>query len=623
MISIDNLTKEFGGHTLFRELSFSMGPGERLGVVGRNGHGKTTLLRIISGQELPDSGEVVIPKGYRLGHLRQRIIFPEGSVLQAASEGLDEAEIWKVERALSGLGFQTSDFERPVGEFSGGWQMRIELTRVLVAEPNLLLLDEPTNYLDIGTIRWLESYLQDWAGEILFVSHNRSFVDSLSTHILGIHRQKAVRVKGDTGTFWTQVGLMEETMEKQRANMEKKRQQTMLFVDRFRAKAQRARQAQSKLKMLERMEVPEELMKIHDLSFRFNTAPVPPKYSLDVRDATFGYDKNLEPLFRHLSLSVHCDDRIGIIGRNGRGKTTLAKLIAGSLDPWEGSVRPHTQCRIACFDQSLTGKLSESNTVARELLDARGDGDMNAARKVAGSMQFSGDLALKTISVLSGGERSRVALGKIISTPANLLILDEPTHHLDLPSCEALIRAVKAFPGAVILVSHDEHLLSELTRRLVIFREDGPEVFEGSYTDFLEQDGWETDHTKPPTPTAASKAGAAGGSKPVMSKKDLRRERAAFNQRKRDALGGLEKTIVSVEADIAHLENRLELENAQLTLAAEKQDAKGMAVLAQTSGQLRKQVKTLYDRLDKLAKEHQEAEKVFLEEAKRFESDSV
>ncbi|HQO77404.1 MAG TPA: ATP-binding cassette domain-containing protein, partial [Thermodesulfobacteriota bacterium] len=298
MISVENLSKSFGAQVLFDRVSFKINARERVGLVGRNGHGKTTLFRIIVGEEHAHEGTVTIPRDYRLGYVRQILEFSEDSVLKEGLKGLPPAEkdqIWKVEKVLSGLGFSREDQQRRPSEFSGGFQVRLNLAKVLVSDPDMLLLDEPTNYLDITSIRWVERYLSDWPHELLLITHDRSLMDKLVTHTMGIHRQKIRKVEGTTEKYYAQIAQEEEIYEKTRVNEEQRRKEIELFIARFRAKARLGNLVQSRVKTLAKMERKDRLEKIKDLEFSFRSKPYPSKYVMTVRHLTFGYN--------HLSLS--------------------------------------------------------------------------------------------------------------------------------------------------------------------------------------------------------------------------------------------------------------------------------------------------------------------------------
>ena len=494
MINVSGLKKSFGQQDLFSDVSFVINPQERVGLVGRNGHGKSTLFKIILGNEEADSGEVFIPKGYTMGHLSQHLVFSEPSILDEVCLALPLLdgcwkETYKAEAMLHGLGFTDEDFLRAPSEFSGGYQIRLNLAKLLLSEPKLLLLDEPTNYLDIVSVRWLVRFLNEWENELLLITHDRSFMDAVSTHTMGIHRGRIKKVQGGTEKFYTTLAEEEELYEKTRLGEEKKRKEIENFVNKFRAKASKAKSVQSRVKLLEKMEVKEELGNIESLEFSFSNAPFPGKWLMTVEDLSFGYDPD-DLLFENLTFSVKKEDRIGIIGPNGKGKTTLLNTLASEIKALTGEVSLNDNTKLAYFGQTNINRLNTNNTVEDEIGEVDRLKSRTIIRSICGAMMFEGDSALKKISVLSGGERSRVLLGKILVTPSNLLFLDEPTNHLDMYSIDSLCEAIDEFQGGVLIVTHSEDLLERICNRLIIFDAGEVELFEGGYKEFLEERGW-------------------------------------------------------------------------------------------------------------------------------------
>ena len=575
---------------MFEDACFTVNSGERLGLVGRNGHGKTTLFRLIIGQEEPDSGSVIVPKNYSIGYLSQHVNFSKETVLEEACSVLDEDaqhEQWRVEKILSGLGFSEEDMHRSVHEFSGGYQMRIELTKVLVREPQLLLLDEPTNFLDITAIRWLESFLKKWEHEILLISHDKSFMDSVCTHIMGIHRQKIKKIAGSTNKYYEQLALEEEVYEKERLNDERKRKHMEQFITRFRAKANKASLVQSRVKALNKMGSKEELAQIETLEFSFRYADFPTKQMLSATDISFAYDE-FAKIVEEFNVAVLKGERIGIIGKNGKGKTTLVRLLTGKLKPQQGEVRLHPQCKVGYFEQANTAHLDPNRTIEEELLFGHPDLPREGARSICGAMMFSGDAALKKISILSGGEKCRVLLGKILTDNVNLLVLDEPTHHLDMYSCESLIDALLAFRGASCVVTHDEYFLKAFATKLIVFQHDSINVFPGTYDEFLEQVGWQDED-------AADKNQKK---KPVLTKKD-KSEKAALLVEKSRILKPLLKKIEEHEKTIEELEEKKACDMELMVKAAEDQDALEISRLSEDMKKVQTRLDDLYADLEK------------------------
>lgn len=506
MLQFDQVTLTFAGHPLFENASFTLQKGERCGLVGRNGSGKSTLLKLINHELEPDHGSIMIPKHYKIGYLKQHIHFTKPTLLEEAAEGLPDHEkdhLYKAEKILFGLGFSEEDLNKDPLSFSGGYQLRLNLVKVLLSEPDCLLLDEPTNYLDIVSIRWLTQFLSKWSGEMILISHDRDFMDKVTTHIMGIHRQKLKKLKGSTLNFFEKILEEEELHEKNRIKSEKKREHLQSFVDRFGAKASKATQAQSKQKILEKEPILEKLNELSELSFSFNEAPFPGKKMLEVKDACFAYSHI--PLIENLNLEIEKNEKIAIIGKNGRGKSTLLKLVAQELQPISGSVNLSDNTKIGYFGQTHVDRLKSSHTIEEEISLANPSLNFTEIKAIAGNMMFSGDLSSKKISVLSGGEKSRVLLGKIIARPCNLLLLDEPTHHLDIESIEALIDALESFQGTVVIVTHSELILRRLKLNKIIICEEAKQtVFLGDYDTFLEKMGWPDEKKMSATKTEKS-----------------------------------------------------------------------------------------------------------------------
>lgn len=601
MLSIENISKGFGGRELFDGAGFKINPKERIGLVGPNGHGKTTLLRIIVGEKQPDSGTIVRPKNYRIGYVRQRIQFTKDSVLAEGALGLPAGErdhLWKVEKILAGLGFSEVDMQKPPTVFSGGYQVRLNLAKVLVSEPDLLLLDEPTNYLDITSIRWVERFLQRWPHEVLLITHDRSFMDSIVTHVVGIHRKRMRKMEGDTGKYYGQIALDDEIYEKTRINDERKRKEIEQFITRFRAKARLANLVQSRVKTLAKMEKKEKLEKMRTLDFAFRSQPYQAKHSFAVQDLTFGYDPQ-KPLIKGFDLSVQNRERIAVIGKNGQGKTTLLKLLAGTLKPDKGEITRHPAVVSGIFEQTHTKTLSDDNTIEDEILYSAEGIDKQLARNICGAMLFSQDDALKPIKVLSGGERNRVVLGKLIATPVNLLFLDEPTNHLDMDACDALLAAIDAFDGTVVMVTHNEMFLQAIAERLVIFQDNKIEVFEGGYQDFLDKRGWieeglalkkDQNQDSAPRPSA-----------PKVNKKKLRRQRSAIVAERSRTVKPLETRIAQLEDTIDANEKKMDALNSAMLQASQDQNGAEIERLGKEIHQCQQQIDADFETLEKVS----------------------
>jgi len=600
MITVQNLAKRFGNTVLFEDVTFTIGNKEKVGLVGRNGLGKTTLLKIIAGIEQPDEGSVAIPRHYTIGYMSQQLHFTKPIVRDEALSLLPESEqheYWRAEKILSGLGFDTSDMLKRVPELSGGFQVRLQLAKTLILNPDMLLLDEPTNYLDITSIRWLARFLQNWPGELVLITHDRGFMDSIVTHTLGIHRNRIKKIKGNTQQFYEQIALEEEIYEKTRINDERRKKEIEEFISRFRAKARLANLVQSRIKTIEKMQKREKLVPLKNLDFEFRYKPITAKYVVQVDSISFSYDE--KPLINNLSFSVAAGDRICIIGPNGKGKTTLCKLLAGSLQPQSGTITTALGVETGYFEQTNISTLNPNATIEDEIAYSDPDNNKQRARNICGSLLFEGDDALKPVSVLSGGEKSRVLLGKILVKPINLLILDEPSNHLDMEACDALLTAIDSFEGAVILVTHNELFLRAIAQRLIIFQNNTISIFEGDYERFLEKVGWDSE-------ADTHRAGPTGEAEPRLNKKELRRIRSQLLQEKQSECKPLQERIEHIENEIMHYDNLLKQYNADIVIASQLQKSSEIQRLSIEINKLEKTLSSLYDELEDLMELHEE-----------------
>jgi len=619
VLRIENLTKSYGSQVLFEDVTVSLGKGERVGLVGRNGHGKTTLLRLIMGEESPDRGVVGTPKGYRIGHLTQELQFSKPTILKEVSQGLKPDQVWRAEKILAGLGFFEKELGRPPEAFSGGFQVRLNLARLLVSDFDLLLLDEPTNFLDVVSIRWLEKFFLSWKGELILVTHDRSFMDTVTTHIMGIHRTGIRKIQGNTGKYYSQIRLEEEVHERSRINIERKRRQTEDFIRKFRAKARLVGLVQSRIRTLEKQKVPEKLQAIHSLDFSFKAAPFRAKVVMETEGLAFRWAAGEADLFQDLRLTVAAGDRIGVVGPNGKGKSTLLKVLAGELEPRSGERKIHDRTRIGFFGQTNVEHLEKNRNVVEELAAADPDHSLQKARAVAGAMMFEGDAALKKIAVLSGGEKSRVLLGRLLLEPHNALLLDEPTNHLDMDAAEALLEALEDFEGAVVIATHNEMFLRRLAQKLVVFDREGVFLFDGPYDRFLEKIGWagERDPEKkgegkdPSQGTDPAPETAREGKSSAQSMS--RQERARLVQERSRQLTPVSRECSRLEGRIAELEERIEKVSDLLVGASGEKDAKKITGLSMELHDLNREVEICYEdlvetseRLEKLKKEWEE-----------------
>ncbi len=602
MIQVEGLNKSYMGETVLEGLSFKLNKGERCGLIGRNGSGKTTLLRMITGEEKPDGGIISAPKFYSIGYLNQHLKFTQETVLQEAALGLrpqDEDQLHKVEKILFGLGFKEEDLYASPAKFSGGYQLRIHLTKVLVGEPDCLLLDEPTNYLDIVSVRWFGRFLRSWKGELIIISHDREFMDSVTTHTLGVHRKGIRKTEGGTEKFYTQLLQEEEIYERTRMNMEKKRDHLQSFVDRFGAKASKAGQARSRTKAIGRMPVLEQLAQLHHLDFDFSYAPLPGEKLLEVNEVSFAYERET-PIIQNFSLRIEKNDRIAVVGKNGRGKSTFLRLIAQELEPDQGTVRASNNAKIGYFGQTNIERLRPNMTVEEEIASVRPGMTFTEVRGICGIMMFSDDNAKKKISVLSGGERSRVLLGKILATPCNLLLLDEPTNHLDMESIEALLMALDSFEGAVVIVTHSEMFLRQVPSKFVICHQGNQHLFLGGYEEFLEKEGWEQGSEK-----------AVKVKLKPEERRENKQKRTELINSKSKALQPIQKKMDRIEAEVMALDQENEKAVHDLIALSQKGDGLAIATLSRTIDDKKRKLDLLFAELEQLALLYEETKVSF------------
>ena len=579
MIKIHQLTKSYFARELFADASFQMNAGDRLGLVGRNGHGKSTLFKLILGQEEPDSGKITIPRNYRIGHLEQHLHFTQPTILEEAALGLPEEEfhsIYKAEAILFGLGFSHADLEKAPHEFSGGFQIRINVAKLLLSDPNLLLLDEPTNYLDITSVRWIARFLANFKGELILISHDRDFMDSVTTHTAVIHRQNIRKFEGGTAKAYAQILLEDEIHEKTRANEDKKRAHAAAFINRFRAQASKAKMVQSRIKMLEKLPKLDGLADIESLDFEFRHAAFAAKTLLEARDISFGYTPD-NVLFRDINLTINASDRFGVIGNNGKGKSTLLNLLSGGLKPLTGELKAHPDLKLGYFGQTNIQRLNPKLTIEQEIEHTNPALTRTQVRNICGTMMFGGDLALKKVSVLSGGEKSRTLLAKILAHPSNLLLLDEPNNHLDMESIDALIESLQDFPGASLIVTHNERILRALATKLIVFHRGTVDVFDSGYDEFLEKIGWEDENE------------AGGAQKRPTSPNHYHEKKEREKAERRE-----KARIAKLEAQILKSENALKIYNEQLQIEANRNNLPQLTELSKKISQVRREIEDLY-----------------------------
>ena len=601
MIELNNVSKYFGTRCLFDEVNFFINEKDKIGLVGLNGSGKSTLFKILAGLESIDSGNIRIPKDYKIGYLTQHINLTKDTILNEAISSIPQDEdgtdrTYLAKAMLSGLGFTDESLSLSPYKLSGGFQVRLELAKLLLTNPNLLLLDEPSNYLDIVSIRWLTKFLRNWKNELLLISHDRGFVNSIVNHTLGIHRKKILKIKGKIEDYEKVIREQEELYEKTRINQESKIAHMQRFVDKLGAKATKAKAAQSRIKMIEKIERLDELQKIKTLDFKFKEEPLQGKTAMSASNLSFGYN-NDNILIKDLSFILKKNDRIGIIGKNGKGKTTLLRLLLGELTPFTGTISTPPLAKISYFGQTNIERLDPKLTVEEEIWSVDPLMPRTNVRSICGLMMFQGDDALKQVSVLSGGEKSRVLLGKILVKPSNILLLDEPTNHLDLSSTDALIEATSKFNGAVLIVTHSENILRKLVNKLIIFQRDGILFFDGSYDEFLEKIGWEDEFIENETQKEVSQ----------NSKKEARKQRADELTKRNQLLRPLRKEVEKLENEITQKEDKLKAIKEELLLLYTQEYTNKVKTLESDCAYLESQIEESFLKLEEANNKLEEA----------------
>lgn len=572
MLSVEHISMEFSSRPVLDDITFLINRKERIALVGKNGAGKTTLLRLIAGEYQPTAGRISRETDMTIGYLPQVMLFQDDRTLreevmsirnegmrELGSEGEDARFIAEMDRTIIGLGFERKDFDRPCSEFSGGWRMRIELAKILLRHPDLLLLDEPTNHLDIESIQWLEDFLKSSPSAVLMVSHDRAFIDNVCNRTIEITLGRIYDYNVNYSRF---VELRKERHEQQvRAylNQQKMIADTEEFIERFRYKATKAVQVQSRIKQLDKLERLEvDLEDTSRLNLRFPPAPRSGDFPLIIEDLRkdFG-DHNV---FHDVTFTIRRGEKVAFVGKNGEGKTTLVKCIMGQLD-YLGNLKIGHNVKIGYFAQNQAALLDENLTVF-ETIDYVAVGDIRTKiRDILGAFMFGGEASDKKVKVLSGGERSRLAMIRLLLEPCNLLILDEPTNHLDMASKEVLKAALKDFNGTLICVSHDRDFLDGLVNKVYEFGGGHVREHLGGIYDFLRTKKINTlQELEHKIPTANANANANANPN-ANAKLDYEAQKAAAAERRKK-----EKLIAQTEEAITALEQQQKQIEEQLAL---------------------------------------------------------
>jgi len=595
MIQLTNISKRYGTQELFNDVNLRMNSGQRIGLVGRNGTGKSTLFKLILGEEFYDDGEISIPKNYKIGTLKQHLEFHEKTLVDEVSLSLaddDKFSVYKVEKILFGLGFVQEDLSKSPLSFSGGYQIRINLAKLLITEPNMLLLDEPTNYLDILSLRWLKSFLRSFDGEVILITHDRNFMDAVTTHTMGLTRKTLNILAGDTHKFYQQLKDNEELYEKQKISQDKKVKELEDFIAKNKARASTAAQAQSKVKLLEKMDRMDTLGFDNTLKFNFNFKETPAKVLLDIKDLSFGYTSDTI-LFKDISFTLKKGEVLGIIGKNGKGKSTLLNTIAKELTALSGIIDYHGTTEVGHFGQTNISHLNPKNNIMDEIYLGNSKLAESTVRNICGSMMFPGENAKKKISLLSGGEKSRVMLGQIIAREVNILFLDEPTNHLDMDSIDSLTEAIKNFDGSAIIVTHSEELLRQVCDRLIVFAKDKAEYFDGNYDEFLEKIGWEEE-----SESEIKDNNSKVEDTPKVNKKENKKLRSAIIQERSKITSPLKKSVEKLENLIMKNEELVETLHEELIEASNKNDNSKVIDLSREVTKYEKEIEENFEELE-------------------------
>ncbi len=648
MIDLSGVSLQFNGKYLFQNINYKINSGDKISLVGANGTGKSSLLKIINGNLQPESGKILKQKGISIGYLPQEMIVHQGKTLleeakssltdiiilqeketfitnQLADESINEEErddlihqlgnvhlrleeldsysaTSKVQKILIGLGFEEDEFEKLTNEFSGGWQMRIELAKILITQNDLLLMDEPTNHLDLDSLEWLTGFLKNYKGALLTVSHDKNFINRVTSKTLEIFMGKFYTFSGDYDAYLKFKDERDLQLANQFILQQKKIKETEKFIERFRYKATKSKQVQSRIKQLDKIELIELPENKENISISFPEPPSSGKMNIELKSITKSFGEKI--IFSGLDFQVNRGDKIAFVGPNGAGKTTLAKIISGKINFDKGERIIGHNTIISYYAQDVADNLNPDFDIIETVDGIAEDKTIGQLRTLLGSFLFTGDDVFKKVGVLSGGEKSRVALSKILLTKANFIILDEPTNHLDISSKQVLQKALLDFSGSLILVSHDVDFLIPIVNKVVEIRKGEVKLFEGGIEYYLskKQQLQNADLELP---------GNKNASTDIVSKKDQKRIDAEQRQKRYAATKHLIKKVTELENQIELLEKKEKKLEHDLTLPEIFSNPQKARETTFEFGETKKKLLEKIKNWEKISEELQEIEKQF------------
>jgi len=596
LVTILDLSLTFSGRDLFKSLGFQVDPGDRIGLIGPNGSGKTSLLRLLVREISPDSGEIRIAEGTRIGYLLQDVHETmSGTLLQSILDSIpgrvrlrneavkmeeslhksltkqeqerlavslaethheinhldEQFPLHKAEKILLGLGFRSDDLEMPVSTLSGGWKMRASLGSLLYQNPDLLLFDEPTNHLDIPSVRWLEQFLQDYRGALVLVCHDRDFLNRQIERVVSFEPEGMKSYNGNYDSYLEAREEERKILEAKARNQEMKIKEAKRFIERFRAKATKARQAQSKIKLMKKMEMIKTHRNEKTIRFTFPQVSRSGRVTVAIEELAKGYDE--KTLYKNLNLTVMRGERVGVIGPNGSGKTTLLRMIAGEIDPDQGEIKLGHGVTMNYYAQHHSEILDPEKTVIEEVYQIVPHETVSFVRGICGAFLFSGEDVDKAVRILSGGEKARVCLAKILVKPGNLLVMDEPSNHLDLISSEILIDALEDFNGTLIFVSHNQSFANRLATKIWDIRDGYILEYPGRLYDYYDYQA-ELDNNPTPPPQLEKDPAEANHRKPYLKDGDNRKLKRREKAEKRHHISA---TLKPIQSKLTQLEERI------------------------------------------------------------------